>query len=364
MYKYVADKLEELNYSSEISFGSSEKVLKNISIDTEETFVSFFLDINSEKTNVTNTALLPIIESIKLGKDSIVNFRRLNDIRNLNTFLAGVNKKLPFKGKFICCAETKEQRFFRLVNKFPKIFSYPYNVLDFIIKRIFPKWGPTRKIYLFLTNGNNVVMSMPEILGRLIYSGFKVNYLKEINGLTYFVTEKITKPSSAKPSYGVLFKMERVGKNGKSIYVYKIRTMHPYAEYLQKFMYDINNLKDGGKFSNDFRIARWGMVLRKLWIDELPMLYNWLKGDLKLVGLRPLSKQYLSLYKTKLVERRLKYKPGLVPPFYSDLPKTLDEIMESEEKYLDSYEKNPFKTDVKYFLKCFNNIVFKGARSS
>ena len=94
------------------------------------------------------------------------------------------------------------------------------------------------------------------------------------------------------------------------------------------------------------------------------MLYNWLKGDLKLVGLRPLSRHYLSLYKPELIEKRMKYKPGLIPPFYSDMPKTLNEIMESEEKYLYLYEKNPVQTDIKYFFRCIYNIIFKGARSS
>jgi lipopolysaccharide/colanic/teichoic acid biosynthesis glycosyltransferase len=93
------------------------------------------------------------------------------------------------------------------------------------------------------------------------------------------------------------------------------------------------------------------------------MLINLLKGDMKLFGIRPLSKQYYNLYNEELRERRIKYKPGLVPPFYVDMPKTLEEIMESEKKYLDLYDKNPFLTDWKYFWKAFQNIVFKKARS-
>ena len=144
--------------------------------------------------------------------------------------------------------------------------------------------------------------------------------------------------------------MNRVGKSGKSITVYKIRTMHPYAEYLQEYIYKVNELEKGGKFKNDFRVTTWGRVLRRLWIDELPMIINLLKGQLKLVGVRPLSQQYLSLYKRELVEERKKVKPGLIPPFYADLPKTLDEIMESEIKYLKAYKSSPFFTDLKYFF--------------
>ena len=101
-----------------------------------------------------------------------------------------------------------------------------------------------------------------------------------------------------------------------------------------------------------------------LWIDELPMLINWLKGDLKMVGVRPLSEQYFKLYSPDLQKRRIQFKPGLVPPFYADMPKTLEEIMDSERRYLDAYEKSPFLTDCRYFWKAFVNIVFKNARSA
>ena len=78
--------------------------------------------------------------------------------------------------------------------------------------------------------------------------------------------------------------------------------MHPYAEYLQKFVYEKFSLQEGGKFNNDFRVASWGKVFRKLWIDELPMIINFFKGDLKLVGVRPLSNHYLNLYSPNSVK--------------------------------------------------------------
>ena len=94
------------------------------------------------------------------------------------------------------------------------------------------------------------------------------------------------------------------------------------------------------------------------------MLINLLNGDMKLIGPRPLSQHYFNLYSSELKEKRLQYKPGLIPPFYADNPKTLVEIMESEERYLKLFEKNPIGTDVKYFFKCILNILFKGARSA
>ena len=82
------------------------------------------------------------------------------------------------------------------------------------------------------------------------------------------------------------------------------------------------------------------------------------------MGVRPISNQYLSLYSTEHRERRKNFKPGLVPPFYADLPKTFDELIESEKKYLLAYKQSPIKTDIKYFFKCCYNIIIKQARSS
>ena len=129
-------------------------------------------------------------------------------------------------------------------------------------------------------------------------------------------------------------------------------------------MYTNNNLKKGGKIKDDFRISEGGKFLRKYWIDELPMLLNILKGDIKLVGVRPLSSHYFNLYSDELQNERKKHKPGFIPPFYVDLPETLDEIMESELRYFKKYNKSPLKTDILYLLKGLYNVFFKGIRSS
>ena len=139
--------------------------------------------------------------------------------------------------------------------------------------------------------------------------------------------------------------------------------MSIYSEYLQEYIFNRNNLQDGGKIKNDFRISFYGRFIRKYWIDELPMLLNLLKGDIKLVGVRPISFHYYSLYDKELQNLRVKTKPGLLPPFYADLPKTIDEIILSEKRYLNSYLSSPFITDFKYLLLILKNILFKGLRS-
>ncbi|RPH32377.1 MAG: sugar transferase [Bacteroidales bacterium] len=296
---------------------------------------------------------------------SIVNFKRVNDIRRINKFFEAVNEKLPKGGLFICLAETKELRKKRILAKFPPVLNYIYYTLDYFLKRVFPKFPITKNIYFLLTRGENRVISRAELLGRLYSCGFEVVEEEYIDNLFFVIARKFKHPEfDLEPTYGPIIKLKRIGKGGKIIKVYKMRTMHPYAEYLQSYIFDKHNLQEGGKIRNDFRVSTVGRFMRKFWIDELPMLINLFRGDLKLVGVRPLSKHYFNLYTQELQEKRVKFKPGLIPPFYVDYPKTLEEIMDSEMKYLDAYEKHPFNTDVKYFFKAVYNIIFKRYRSS
>ena len=62
--------------------------------------------------------------------------------------------------------------------------------------------------------------------------------------------------------------------------------MYPYSEFIQGDLYEKNYLDISGKIKNDYRITSWGKVFRKYFIDEIPQIYNWLKGDLSLVGVR------------------------------------------------------------------------------
>ena len=103
--------------------------------------------------------------------------------------------------------------------------------------------------------------------------------------------------------------------------------------------------------------------MRKVWIDELPMILNILKREMKLVGIRPISEHYLSLYSKEHQELRKGVRPGLLPPYYADLPKTLAEIERSEALYIRKYKEHPIITDTQYFFRILNNILFKRARS-
>ena len=139
--------------------------------------------------------------------------------------------------------------------------------------------------------------------------------------------------------------------------------MAPYSEYIQEFIYERYGLESGGKIKDDPRINPVGRILRRYWIDELPMLINLLKGDLKLFGVRPLSAHYLSLYDQDFIRYRQRFKPGLIPPCYVDLPQTMEEIIASEERYLRAYERRPLQTDLKYFGRFLRNVLVKKVRS-
>lgn len=328
-------------------------------------FISSNSDLGDPKTlTVSTTTRFNIEFQPDDYFQKIINLKKTNDLQYINKFFESINRKIPVGGYYTGCVETKNQRKKRILKKFPPILNGIMYFFDFIVKRVFPKFILTKKIYFILTRGNNRVITRAETLGRLYSCGFEVMDELDVENYFYFVVKKIAEPAyDMNPSYGPFVKLKRVGKGGKPIKVYKLRTMHPYSEYLQPYIYAKYKLDSGGKFKNDFRVSTMGRFLRVFWIDELPMLFNLLKGNLKLVGVRPLSQHYFDLYSDELKEKRIKTKPGLIPPFYADMPKSLEEIQESELKYLSAYNKKPLRTDWKYFWKAFGNILFRKARS-
>lgn len=246
----------------------------------------------------------------------------------------------------------------------PVVINRVLFFLDYCWHRIIPKLSFTRDFYFGLTKGQNRALTRVEVLGRLYRAGFDVLHEEIVHGEFYVIAAKVKEPvRDDKPSGGLLIRLKRKGKGGKIIGVYKFRTMYAYSEYLQPYIYKQAGLCSGGKIAGDYRVNAAGRFLRKTWLDELPMLINWMKGDLKLVGVRPLSSHYFSLYSEELRALRIRTKPGLIPPFYADMPGTLDEIQESERRYLEQYLRSPFLTDWRYFWKAFRNIVFRRKRS-
>ncbi|MEX1122320.1 MAG: sugar transferase [Balneolales bacterium] len=296
--------------------------------------------------------------------DCIANTSRINNIVRINKFFELANQKLQLGGYLIGYIESNSTRKKRILSRYPPYISRPIYLSDIILNRLAPKWKITQKAHYKITKGKSRPITKTETLGRLVCCGFEIADHYDTGGNTYFIAQKTGDPSyNRTPAFGIIVKLNRYGKNNKTIKVYKLRTMHPYSEYLQDYIHKTNSLQESGKFKDDFRITRWGKICRKLWIDEIPMLINVIRGDIKLVGVRPLSRQYYNLYPPALRQKRVHHKPGLIPPFYADLPKNFKQITHSEEKYLKAYAQKPVRTDLKYFYRAFKNIVFRGARS-
>lgn len=103
----------------------------------------------------------------------------------------------------------------------------------------------------------------------------------------------------SEPKSKVLFKQDRPGKNEKIFTIYKFRTMK-----------EITINEEGRTLSDIERVTKIGRFLRKTSIDELPQLFNILKGDMSFIGPRPLLVQYLEYYDEEQHKRHL-VRPGM-----------------------------------------------------
>lgn len=293
--------------------------------------------------------------------------RKLNLIRHLNTFLNKANEELADGGYLMCHARTAVLKKQLILQKFPPVINRVAYFIHYIWHRVFPKLKLTKRLYFFLTQGHNRTYNRVEILGRLYRAGFEVLDEGFRYGEFFVLARKAKAPIwDDEPSCGPLIKLQRVGKDGKLIGVYKFRTMYSYSEYLQPYIYEHVGLQDGGKFADDYRVNGWGRFMRSCWLDELPMIINVLKGQMKLVGVRPLSRHYFSLYTPEMQQLRIKVKPGLFPPFYyeKETPHTVEDVQASERRYIEAYLQHPFRTDWRYFWGSLANILFHHKKSA
>ena len=95
-----------------------------------------------------------------------------------------------------------------------------------------------------------------------------------------------------------IFSQVRIGKDDKSFKILKFKTMSDERD------------EEGNLLSDEHRLSKFGLLLRKFSLDELPQLFNVLKGDMSFVGPRPLLPEYLPLY-SEVQRRRHEVKPGI-----------------------------------------------------
>ena len=298
---------------------------------------------------------------------TIVDLTLLNDAKGINRRFCIVNQKLPDEGRYVCCYRPQEYIKQKILNRYPWGLNWIVYTLYFWFKRVLPRLMLTSRLYYDLTKGRKRMLSKTEVLGRLYYCGFEVDEIVPMGHIEYVFAHRKSQPYPQEQIkvYGPLIKLPRVCKNKEIKFFYKARTMHPYAEYIQKYVFDARGGMDiADKSNDDWRITNWGKFMRKYWLDELPMLFNWLKGDVKLVGVRPLSKTMFESYPQWLQEKRTQCKPGLIPPFYIDHPNTFEELFASEDKYLTEYLAHPIRTDIKYFFLTMASILTRKTHSA
>ncbi len=335
-------------------------------IETIKITLKEILNSSLGENSTFETAKIFLEKSIKNVKSSIVlDDDYLQNHQYLNLHLEKVNHKLKKSPEsfYIGIVETLDDwKKKKTILKKP-IIGKIVRLLYFIFYRILPKL----RWYQFITfNKSKRLLSKAEVLGRFVYNGFEIcDFFQVKSNFHVFILQRKREPLKQSTSEGVLLKINRIGKNGKLIKVYKLRTMHPYSEYLHEYMIKTYGFNEKGKIKNDFRAAKWAKVFRKYWLDELPQLLNVLKFQMKLVGIRPVSESYFNSLPKEIQEKRINHKPGCIPPYVAhDFGTSKESVLEAELIYMDKKLKNPYTTDIKYFFVSIFKIVFKGKRSS
>ncbi|PIZ52429.1 hypothetical protein COY27_00340 [Candidatus Woesearchaeota archaeon CG_4_10_14_0_2_um_filter_33_13] len=162
----------------------------------------------------------------------------------------------------------------------------------------------------------------------------------------------------------VIYVRDALGKDGEHVRIYKLRTMVSNADKKRDALIEQSGLDPLGKISDDPRITPIGRVLRKYWIDEIPQLYNLIRGDLDLVGVRPRSEQLWADLPPEHKDKALRYKPGLVGVQYAFSSSCFSEMLNRELDYLEQKECYGYLADVKFLALVVYNVLFHGCRSS
>lgn len=162
---------------------------------------------------------------------------------------------------------------------------------------------------------------------------------------------KLTSPGPA------IFVQERFGFHKRLFRMYKYRTMVPGAEQMQMQLEPENEVPGPVfKIRNDPRIIALGRILRKTSLDELPQLFNVLRGDMSLVGPRPLPRRDVSLFDNASLMRRFSVKPGLTCLWQIDgrSNTNFDRWIELDLRYIDTWS---LSLDLKILAKTVPAVV-------
>ncbi len=159
------------------------------------------------------------------------------------------------------------------------------------------------------------------------------------------------------PGASPIYTQTRVGKNGREFKFYKFRSMVPNAESMLEELLPDNEMEGPAfKIKEDPRITKFGKIIRKCSVDELPQLINVIKGDMSLVGPRPPLPREVEQY-NEYQRQRLAVTPGMtcywqIQPSRNDL--SFEEWLEWDIRYI---RDRSIKTDIKILFKTIGAVL-------
>lgn len=159
------------------------------------------------------------------------------------------------------------------------------------------------------------------------------------------------------PGASPIYTQTRVGKNGREFKFYKFRSMVPNAESMLEELLPDNEMEGPAfKIKEDPRITKFGKLIRKCSVDELPQLINVIKGDMSLVGPRPPLPREVEQY-NEYQRQRLAVTPGMtcywqIQPSRNDL--SFEEWLEWDIRYI---RDRSIKTDIKILFKTIGAVL-------
>jgi len=231
------------------------------------------------------------------------------------------------------------------IKNIPVIKNYKNRNIEEVFITTSPGKVPDEMYHYFIDNGICITMNIENIFGIETenafiqsignYKGLSVDAFNyDANKVGYFVLKRcfdiicsalgilalLPAALIIKISYilngdyeSIFYTQKRIGKNGKIINIYKFRSMVPNADEILKELLEDPKYKEewekNQKFENDPRITKIGKIIRKLSIDEIPQFINVLKGEMSLVGPRPLAEGELESHNG--LELYNKVKPGI-----------------------------------------------------
>jgi len=210
-----------------------------------------------------------------------------------------------------------------------------------------PQYNPT------IGNAGFMIREGFDASTKIIKRGFDICFsmlVLVIGAPLYLLIALITKLTSKGP---VFYKQERVGINGRPFYIYKYRSMTVDAE------------KNGPQLSkdNDPRITKWGQIMRKTRLDELPQFWNVLKGDMSVVGPRPERHHFIQqiVEKAPGYQLLLSIKPGItsIGQVYYGYAENVDQMCQRmlfDLRYLNEVN---IRTDIGIILQTVK-VMFQG----